>query len=109
MCKSRFSDEQIIAIVREHAAGLGADELRPKHRISDATWHDKEECDLLVLISTLLSSCNDPAEARQRLAEIGSEIFDSRMRPAHGASRTKKLNWSKRNCHAGAAKDCLNE
>jgi len=39
MRKSRFSDEQIIAIVREHAAGLSASELCRKHGISDATFY----------------------------------------------------------------------
>lgn len=31
MRRSRFSDEQIMAIVKEHAAGLGAAELCRKH------------------------------------------------------------------------------
>ncbi len=39
MRKSRFSDEQIISIVREHAAGLGTAELCRKHGISDATFY----------------------------------------------------------------------
>ena len=39
MRRSRFSDEQIIAIVKEHAAGLGTAELCRKHGISDATFY----------------------------------------------------------------------
>jgi putative transposase len=39
MRKSRFSDEQIIGILKEHQAGLGAAELCRKHGISDATFY----------------------------------------------------------------------
>ncbi len=38
MRKSRFSDEQIIGILKEHQAGLSAAELCRRHGISDATW-----------------------------------------------------------------------
>mgnify|MGYP001792687806 FL=1 len=39
MKKSRFSEEQIIGILKEHQAGLGAKELCRKHGISDATFY----------------------------------------------------------------------
>jgi putative transposase len=39
MRKIRFSDEQIIGILREHQAGLSAAELCRKQGISDATFH----------------------------------------------------------------------
>ncbi|ABG29989.1 putative transposase [Roseobacter denitrificans OCh 114] len=39
MKKSRFSEEQIIGILKEHQAGLGARELCRKHGISDATFY----------------------------------------------------------------------
>lgn len=39
MKRSRFSEEQIIGILKEHQAGLGAAELCRKHGISDATFY----------------------------------------------------------------------
>ena len=39
MERSRFSEEQIIGILKEHQAGLGAKELCGKHGISDATFY----------------------------------------------------------------------
>ena len=39
MKRSRFSAEQIIGILKEHQAGLGAKELCRKHGISDATFY----------------------------------------------------------------------
>ena len=39
MRKSRFSEEQIIGILKEHQAGLSGAELCRKHGISDATFY----------------------------------------------------------------------
>ena len=39
MKRSRFSEEQIIGILKEHQAGLSARELCRKHGISDATFY----------------------------------------------------------------------
>jgi putative transposase len=38
MKRSRFSDEQIIGILKEHQAGLSATDLCRKYGISDATF-----------------------------------------------------------------------
>lgn len=38
MKRSRFSDEQIIGILKEHQAGLSATELCRKYGVSDATF-----------------------------------------------------------------------
>lgn len=38
MKRSRFREEQIIGIQKEHQAGLGAKELCRKHGVSDATF-----------------------------------------------------------------------
>lgn len=39
MKKSRFTDEQIIGILKEHQAGATAKDLCRKHGISDATFY----------------------------------------------------------------------
>ena len=39
MRRSRFSYEQIIGILKEHQAGLSAQDLCRKHGISDATFY----------------------------------------------------------------------
>jgi putative transposase len=40
MKRSRFSEEQIIGVLKEHQAGLSAAELCRKHGISDATFYN---------------------------------------------------------------------
>ena len=40
MKRSRFSEERIIGILKEHQAGLSAAELCLKHGISDATFYN---------------------------------------------------------------------
>ena len=40
MKRSRFSEEQIIGILKEHQAGLSAADLCRKHGISDATFYN---------------------------------------------------------------------
>ena len=39
MRKSRYSEAQIVGILKEHQAGLGAAELCRKYGISDATFY----------------------------------------------------------------------
>jgi len=39
MRRSRFSEQQIIGILKEHEAGQSASELSRKHGVSDATFY----------------------------------------------------------------------
>jgi len=39
MRRSRFSEQQIMGILKEHEAGLSASDLCRKHGISDATFY----------------------------------------------------------------------
>jgi putative transposase len=39
MRRSRYTEEQIIGILKQHQAGLGAKELCRKHGISEATFY----------------------------------------------------------------------
>lgn len=43
MKKSRFSEEQIIGILKEHQAGRAAKELFRKHGVSDATCYRRSK------------------------------------------------------------------
>ena len=40
MKKSRFSEEQIIGVLKEHQAGIAPADLCRKHRISEATFYN---------------------------------------------------------------------
>lgn len=40
MKRSRFSEEQIIGILKEHEAGVSVAALRRKHRVSDASIYN---------------------------------------------------------------------
>lgn len=56
MKRSRFNEEQIIAILKEHEAGLGTADLCRKHGISSATFY---KCGLEVSDARRLKALED--------------------------------------------------
>jgi putative transposase len=40
MKKNRFTEEQIIGVLKEHQAGIPTAEVRRKHGISEATFYN---------------------------------------------------------------------
>ena len=101
MKRSRFSEEQIIGILKEHQAGLGAKELCRKHGVSDATfykWRSKyggmevsEAKRLKALevenakLKKLLAAANDGCIDAQ--GDVGKKL----LRPG---SRKKAVTWA---------------
>jgi len=72
MKRSRFSEEQIIGILKEHQAGLGAKELCRKHGISDATfykWRSKYGGMEVLVVRRLKTLASENAKLKKMLAE----------------------------------------
>jgi len=70
--KKRFSDEQIISILREAEAGVSARELFRKHAISDATfytWRKKFGAMEIPEVKRLKLTEEENARLRKLLAE----------------------------------------
>lgn len=71
MRKSRFSDEQIIAILREQEAGRPTAEVCRKHGISDATFYGG----LQVSEAKRLKALED--ENRRLKKRLAEEVMDN--------------------------------
>ena len=72
MSRSRFSNEQIIGVLKEHQAGLSASELCRKYGISDATfykWRSKYGGMEVPEVKRLNSLEEENARLRKLLAE----------------------------------------
>ena len=73
MMKKRFSDEQIISILREAESGVFARELCRKHAISDAayyTWRKKFDGMEMPEVKRLKSFEEENAHLKELLAEV---------------------------------------
>ena len=71
--KKRFSDEQIISILREAESGVFARELCRKHAISDAayyTWRKKFDGMEMPEVKRLKSFEEENAHLKELLAEV---------------------------------------
>ena len=71
--KKRFSDEQIISILREAESGVFARELCRKHAISDAayyTWRKKFDGMEMPEVKRLKSFDEENAHLKELLAEV---------------------------------------
>ena len=101
MKRSRFSEEQIIGILKEHQAGHGAKDLCRKHGISDATfykWRSKYG-GMEVSDARRLKAL----ESRERQAEedagraddgCGHAERDARKKLLRPGSRRKAVDWA---------------
>jgi putative transposase len=72
MKRSRFTEEQIIGVLKEHQAGLSAAELCRKHGISDATFYNwrSKYCGMEVSEAKRLKQLKDEnAKLKRLLAE----------------------------------------
>ena len=78
MKKSRFSEEQISAVLKEHQAGIAVVDIFRKHGISDAVvsrmWWK--------LPSSGLRACNDGSSQAARSRDIGSRGWDRVSQPS---------------------------
>ena len=71
--KKRFSDEQIISILREAESGVFARELCRKHAISDAayyTWRKKFDGMEMPEVKRLKSFEEENAHLKELIAEV---------------------------------------
>jgi putative transposase len=77
MKRSRFTQEQIIGVLKEHQAGAAAADLCRKHGISDATFYKQRRACKLVGIEPktcrYVSRRLDDGAVRTRLRALASE------------------------------------
>ncbi len=72
MKRSRFSEEQILGILKDHQAGIGAKELCRKHGVSDDTfykWRSKYDGMEVSEAKRLKALENENAKLKRLLAD----------------------------------------
>ena len=79
MKRSRFSDEQIIGILKEHQAGLSAAELCRKYGISDATFYTwrKKYGGMEVSEARRLKALEEEIRAEEASGGVDDRRFDA--------------------------------
>lgn len=98
MKRSRFTEEQIIGILKEHQAGLGAKELCRKHGVSDATFYKwwskfggmRDECLNEHLFDSLRHARNLVAAWRNDFNHHRPHSSLAGMTPAEYVNRSKE-------------------
>jgi putative transposase len=113
MKRSRFSEEQIIGISKEHRTGMSAGDLRRKHGLSEATfykWRKKyggmevSEAKRLKALeagkrrlsgatSTLSTICGDESRHHSKGRKRSREAGDGRSAPALWQYRRESHVW----------------
>ncbi|MEJ6391611.1 IS3 family transposase [Gymnodinialimonas ulvae] len=101
MRKSRFSEEQIIGILKERQAGLGAKKLCRKHGISDATfykWRSKYGGMGVSDAKKLKSLVAENAKLKKLLAEQMMDVSTLKEMPGkkllRPGSRRRAVDWA---------------
>ena len=73
MKRSRFSEEQLIGILKEHQAGATAADLCRKHGVSDATLY-KWRAKYGGMDASLISEMKAMAEENRRLKRMYADV-----------------------------------
>ena len=101
MKRSRFSDEQIIGILKEHQAGLSATELCRKYGISDATfytWRSKyggmEVSEAKRLKALEEENAQAEEAAGRAMLDAATLARDARKKLLTPRSRRKAVTWA---------------
>ncbi len=97
MRRSRFSDEQIIGILKEHQAGMSAADLCRKYGISDATfykWRSKYGGMEVSEAKRLKTLEDENAKLKKLLAESMMDV--STLREMFGKTSDARLEEKRR-------------
>ena len=81
MKRARFTEEQIIAVLKEHEAGTKTADLARKHGISEATiynWLRQDRIDRGEIPGTSTDMALDLAAAKRRIRQLETELAVSR-------------------------------
>ena len=113
MKRSRFSEEQIIGILKEHQAGLSAQDLCRKHGISDATfykWRSKYGGMDISDARRLKALEEENRKLKKLLAEIdarcGHTQRDARKKLLTPRARRMAVSWAIKDRHYSQRRAC---
>ena len=98
MKKSRFSETQIVSILKEAEAGLKVDDVCRKHGISTGTYYNWKSKDGGLSVSELkrikeLEAENAKLKRMYADLAIENDAIKDLLEKSLGADRTEKLCW----------------